>query len=78
MNKEFEILGESRVVQYADGNAKVQISETLEDDLPMYITFLAMNVEVLANKIKMPVSDILELIGQNIEVEPMEFEQEAE
>lgn len=76
MSKDFEILGESRVVQYKDGKGKVQISKTLEDDLPMYITFLAMNVEVLANETKIPVSKILELIEQNIEVEPMEFEQE--
>lgn len=75
MNKEFEILGESRVVQYAKGNATVQVSAELNEDLAMYITFLAMNVEVLANKLGVSTEKVLELVKKNIETEPMNFDE---
>jgi hypothetical protein len=77
MGKEFEILGASRVVQYK-GNAKVEISEELNEDLLMHITFLAMNVEVLARKLGVSIDKIQGLIKQNIEVEPMDFSLEQE
>ncbi len=40
----------------------------------MLVTFLGMNVEVVANKFNMTVDDLLKLIKQNIEVEPMQFD----
>lgn len=73
MEKEYEILGASRVVQYESGNSKVQISNELKEDVPMFITFIAMNVEVLANQQGIEVDKVLEMIKQNIETEPMEF-----
>ena len=78
MSKEYEILGASRVVQYAKGDAKVQISEELNEDLAMHITFLAMNVETLANKLRVSTEKVLELIKENIEIEPMTFNLEQE
>ena len=78
MSKQLKILGESRVVQYADGNAKVQISKDLDDDLSMNFTFLAMNIEVLASKLDISIEEVFETIRHNIEIEPMMFEQDEE
>ena len=64
MSKQYKVLGETRVIQGENGNAKVQISKELANDKPMLVTFLGMNVEVVANK----------FIKQNIEVEPMQFD----
>lgn len=75
MPKQYKVLGETRVIQDENGNAKVQISKELADDKPMLVTFLGMNVEVVANKFNMTVDDLLKLIKQNIEVEPMQFDQ---
>ena len=74
MPKQYKVLGETRVIQDENGNAKVQISKELADDKPMLVTFLGMNVEVDANKFNMTVDDLLKLIKQNIEVEPMQFD----
>ncbi|MBF0726197.1 hypothetical protein [Enterococcus gallinarum] len=74
MPKQYKVLGETRVIQDENGNAKVQISKELADDKPMLVTFLGMNVEVVANKFNMTVDDLLKLIKQNIEVEPMQFD----
>ncbi|WP_270790074.1 hypothetical protein [Enterococcus diestrammenae] len=73
MPKQYTELGKARVIQYSDGTSKVQMTEELADDLPMYVTFLAMNVEVLAHKLNITSDEILAIIKQNIEVEPMEF-----
>lgn len=59
MPKQYKVLGETRVIQGEDGNAKVHISKDLADDNPMLVTFLGMNVEVVANKFKMTVDDLL-------------------
>lgn len=72
--EEYTELGKVRVVQYKDGTSKVQMTEELADDLPMYVTFLAMNVETLAHKLDITTDELLEIIKQNIEVEPMEFD----
>lgn len=74
MSKQYKVLGEKRIIQGENGNAKVQISKELANDKPMLVTFLGMNVEVVANKFNMTVDDLLELIKQNIEVEPMQFD----
>lgn len=74
MSKQYKVLGETRVIQDENGNAKVQISKELANDKPMLVTFLGMNVEVVANKFNMTVDDLLKLIKQNIEVEPMQFD----
>lgn len=74
MSKQYKVLGETRVIQSENGNAKVQISKELANDKPMLVTFLGMNVEVVANKFNMTVDDLLKLIKQNIEVEPMQFD----
>mgnify|MGYP007073060476 CR=1 FL=1 len=73
MTKEYTELGKARVVQYKDGTPKVQMTEELADDFPMYVTFLAMNVEVLAHKLNITSDELLAIIKRNIEVEPMEF-----
>lgn len=78
MSEEYKILGASRVVQYAKGDVKVQVSEKLNEDLAMHITFLAMNVEVLANKLRVSTEKVLELIKENIETELMMFNLEQE
>lgn len=74
MSKKYKVLGETRVIQGENGNAKVQISKELVNDKPMLVTFLGMNVEVVANKFNMTVDDLLKLIKQNIDVEPMQFD----
>lgn len=74
MSKQYKVLGETRVIKGENGNAKVQISKELANDKPMLVTFLGMNVEVVANKFNMTVDDLLKLIKQNIEVEPMQFD----
>ena len=73
-----QLLGASRVVQYAKGNVKVQVSEKLNEDLAMHITFLAMNVEALANKLRVSTETVLELVKENIETELMMFNLEQE
>lgn len=73
MPKQYTELGKARVIQYSDGTSKVQMTEELADDLPMYVTFLAMNVEVLSHKLNITSDELLAIIKQNIEVEPMEF-----
>lgn len=78
MNNDFEVLGESRIVQYSTGNAKVQVSKELSEDLAMYITFLAMNIEVLAQELRISTDRIQELIKENIEIEPMDFSYKQE
>ncbi len=78
MNNGFEVLGESRIVQYSTGNVKVQASKELSEDLAMYITFLAMNIEVLAHELRISTDRIQELIKENIEIEPMDFSYEQE
>lgn len=74
MSKEYTELVKARVIQYKDGTAKVQMTEELADDLPMYVTFLSMNVEVLAHKLNISTDELFEIIKQNIDVEPMEFD----
>ncbi|MGX7328302.1 hypothetical protein [Enterococcus bulliens] len=73
-----QLLGVSRVVQYEKGNVKVQVSEKLNEDLAMHITFLAMNVEALANKLRVSTETVLELVKENIETELMMFNLEQE
>lgn len=46
----------------------MQISQELNEDLAMHITFLAMNIEVLAQKLRISTDRIQELIKENIEV----------
>lgn len=72
--EEFEVLGKARVIQGKTGVAKVEISQNLLEDQPMHITFLAMQVETFAHRLDMPIEKVLELIKNNIEVEPMEFD----
>lgn len=74
MSKKYKVLGETRIIQGENSNAKVQISKELANDEPMLVTFLSMNVEAVANKFNMTVDDLLKLIKQNIEVEPMQFD----
>lgn len=76
MSNDFEVLGESRIVQYSTGNAKVEVSKELSEDLSVYITFLAMNIETLAQKLRISTDRIQELIKENIEIEPMDFSSE--
>ncbi|GMC02534.1 hypothetical protein K5E_21990 [Enterococcus thailandicus] len=76
MKETYEVLGAVRVIQESNGTAKVQISNELNEDIPMYMTFLAMNIEVFANKLNLSIDEVLALIKQNIEVEPMEFDQQ--
>ena len=75
MKETCEVLGAVRVIQESNGTTKVQISNELNEDIPMYMTFLAMNTEVFANKLNLSIDEVLELIKQNIEIEPMEFDQ---
>lgn len=72
--EENKILGASRVIQNKIGNASVQISRELEQDAGMYLTFLAMNVEVFSNKFGISNEKTLEFIKKNIETEPMNFD----
>lgn len=75
MKETYEVLGAVRVIQESNGTAKVQISNELNEDIPMYMTFLAMNIEVFANKLNLSIDEVLKLIKQNIEIEPMKFDQ---
>jgi len=77
MSKEDSVLGGSIIVQKKDG-ATVQLTKELQEDVSLYLLFLGMNVEVLANKLKMPVENLLSLLDQNIRVEPMNFRKEEE
>lgn len=72
--EKFEVLGKARVIQGKTGVAEVEISQNLLEDQPMHITFIAMQVETFAHRLNMPVEKALEMIKQNIEVEPMEFD----
>lgn len=69
-----EVLGAARVIQGETGVAKVEISQNLLEDQPMHITFLAMQIESFAHRVDVPIKKVLEIIKNNIEVEPMEFE----
>lgn len=74
MKENYEILGSVRAIQKQNDLIKVQLSNEFNDDIPLYITFLSMNVEVLAERIGMPIDEVLKLLKKNIEVEPMVFD----
>ena len=74
MTEGAKVLGKLKMVQDVEGNTKVQVSNEFLEDLPLYITFLAMNVEILSNKLEISIETILEFVKDNIEIEPMEFD----
>lgn len=74
MTEGAKVLGKLKMVQDVEGHTKVQVSNEFLEDLPLYITFLAMNVEILSNKLEISIETILEFVKDNIEIEPMEFD----
>lgn len=74
MEESYEILGSVRVIQKQDKWVKVQISSELNENMALYLMFLSMNVEVLAKKLGISINEVLKLMKQNIEVEPMIFD----
>jgi len=44
MSKQYKVLGETRIIQGGNGNAKVQISKELANDKPMLVTFLGLKL----------------------------------
>ncbi|HFC9437324.1 TPA: hypothetical protein ACF1UY_001759 [Enterococcus hirae] len=74
MQKEYEVLGELKIVKKNDGTVTILLSDEFTDDLPELITFLAMGVETASNMCEMSVDEMMRIIKKNIEVEPMEFD----
>ena len=72
--KQVEVLEQIRMAQDAEGNVKIQISDELFEDLPLYIMFLAVNIEVLSNVLGISIETIFEFVKDNIKGKPIEFD----
>ncbi|EMF0421834.1 hypothetical protein IL099_002773 [Enterococcus hirae] len=74
MKKEYEVLGELKIVKKSDGTVTILLSDELVDSLPELVTFLAMGIETASNMCEMSVDEMMRIIKKNIEVDPMRFD----
>lgn len=76
MTKKYKVTAQIRMVEYPDGNSKVQITKELDKDKPQHILFAGMIIESLAQELGFSVDKTIDLLKKNIKISPKNFSDE--